>query len=131
MKNLHILHTLLCVCPMPASKSERVQIVISKAKIERLDAWRASRQIWSRSDAIRRLITEGIDQDKRQQARPAHPKAAETVPVNPAGAETGESEPAAGAAKKPAKPRRGAKAGSAVEASSSKQVVKRSSEARK
>ena len=110
---------------MPASKSERVQIVISKAEVERLDAWRGPRQIWSRSDAIRRLIAEGIDRDEQQQAQPAQPEAAEPSPVSqPAAAAGAESGPTAGAAKKPAKPRRGAKAGSAAEVASGKPVEK-------
>lgn len=38
----------------------RVQLVISRAEIEALDAWRAEKRIWSRSEAIRQLIAEGV-----------------------------------------------------------------------
>lgn len=38
----------------------RIQLVISQSEIDALDEWRARFKIWSRSDAIRRLIAEGI-----------------------------------------------------------------------
>lgn len=41
-------------------KDVRIQLVISPTEIEALDAWRQERRIWSRSEAIRRLIAEGI-----------------------------------------------------------------------
>lgn len=41
-------------------KDVRVQLVISQSEIDALDEWRAANKIWSRSDAIRRLIAEGI-----------------------------------------------------------------------
>lgn len=41
-------------------KDVRVQLVISPSEIEALDEWRAKHKIWSRSEAIRRLISEGI-----------------------------------------------------------------------
>lgn len=44
-------------------KDLRVQIVISPSEVEALDEWRARFKIWSRSDAIRRLIAEGIKRD--------------------------------------------------------------------
>ena len=50
-------------------KTERVQLVISPAELERLDAWRGPRRIWSRSAAIRQLIAEGIDRDEKREAR--------------------------------------------------------------
>ncbi|RYE95992.1 MAG: ribbon-helix-helix protein, CopG family [Oxalobacteraceae bacterium] len=44
-------------------KDVRVQLVISPSEIEALDAWRAKERIWSRSEAIRRLIAEGVKRD--------------------------------------------------------------------
>lgn len=41
-------------------KDVRVQLVISASEIEALDAWRAEKRIWSRSEAIRRLIADGV-----------------------------------------------------------------------
>lgn len=41
-------------------KDVRVQLVISQSEIDALDEWRAKHRIWSRSDAIRRLIAEGV-----------------------------------------------------------------------
>jgi hypothetical protein len=46
-----------------ARKDVRVQLVISRAELNRLDTWRTERQIWSRSAAIRRLIAQGIGGD--------------------------------------------------------------------
>lgn len=117
---------------MPAGKSERVQIVISKAEVERLDAWRAPRQIWSRSDAIRRLIAEGIDRDEQQQAQPAQSEAAEPGPVSLPVAEAGaEGKPTTGAVKRSVKPRQSAKARQAVEAASAQPVEELTRKAKK
>lgn len=44
-------------------KDVRVQLVISQAEINALDEWRAQHRIWSRSEAIRLLIADGV---KRQ-----------------------------------------------------------------
>lgn len=44
-------------------KDVRIQLVISPSEVEALDAWRAERRIWSRSEAIRRLIAEGVARD--------------------------------------------------------------------
>lgn len=41
-------------------KDVRVQLVISQSEIEALDAWRAEHRIWSRSEAIRQLIADGV-----------------------------------------------------------------------
>lgn len=41
-------------------KDVRIQLVISQSEIDALDEWRARFKIWSRSDAIRRLIEAGI-----------------------------------------------------------------------
>jgi metal-responsive CopG/Arc/MetJ family transcriptional regulator len=41
-------------------KTVRIQLVISQSEIEALDEWRARHKMWSRSDAIRRLIEQGI-----------------------------------------------------------------------
>ena len=46
-------------------KDVRVQLVISQSEIDALDEWRAKHKIWSRSDAIRRLIASGIAQDMK------------------------------------------------------------------
>jgi metal-responsive CopG/Arc/MetJ family transcriptional regulator len=50
-------------------KDVRVQLVISASELEALDAWRAERRIWSRSDAIRQLIAEGIKPREREAKR--------------------------------------------------------------
>ncbi|WP_431861309.1 ribbon-helix-helix protein, CopG family [Azospirillum sp.] len=44
-------------------KDVRIQLVMSPSELEKLDEWRAKRRIWSRSEAIRRLVSEGIDKD--------------------------------------------------------------------
>lgn len=41
-------------------KDVRIQLVMSPAEVEALDAWRAKLRIWSRSAAIRKLVAEGI-----------------------------------------------------------------------
>jgi hypothetical protein len=41
-------------------KDVRVPIVMSQGELEALDEWRAQNKIWSRGEAIRRLIAEGI-----------------------------------------------------------------------
>lgn len=41
-------------------KDVRVPIVMSQAEVDALDEWRAANKIWSRGDAIRRLIAEGV-----------------------------------------------------------------------
>ncbi len=41
-------------------KDVRVQLVISQSEIDALDEWRAANKIWSRSEAIRLLIAEGV-----------------------------------------------------------------------
>ena len=38
----------------------RVQLVISQSEIDALDEWRAQHKIWSRSEAIRLLIADGV-----------------------------------------------------------------------
>jgi metal-responsive CopG/Arc/MetJ family transcriptional regulator len=45
-------------------KDVRIQLVISPSEVEALDEWRAKQRIWSRSEAIRRLIAEGVAKDK-------------------------------------------------------------------
>lgn len=45
---------------MTEKKDVRIQLVMSPSEVEALDAWRGPRRIWSRSEAIRRLIAEGI-----------------------------------------------------------------------
>ena len=43
-----------------AKKDVRVQLVISQPEIEALDEWRARNKVWSRSAAIRQLVSEGV-----------------------------------------------------------------------
>lgn len=45
-------------------KDVRIQLVISASEVEALDEWRAKQRIWSRSEAIRRLIAEGVAKDE-------------------------------------------------------------------
>ncbi len=45
---------------MAEKKDVRIQLVMSPSEVEALDAWRGPLRIWSRSDAIRRLIADGI-----------------------------------------------------------------------
>jgi len=54
---------------MAEKKVVRIQLVISPSELERLDAWRVSRRIWSRSEAIRRLVAEGIERDEQEAAK--------------------------------------------------------------
>ena len=53
-----------CATPFGQTKDVRVQLVISQSEIDALDEWRAQNKIWSRSDAIRRLIAEGVKSAK-------------------------------------------------------------------
>lgn len=46
-------------------KDVRVQLVISPSEIEALDEWRAKHKIWSRSEAIRQLIANGIKAENK------------------------------------------------------------------
>ena len=46
--------------PYMEKKDVRIQLVISQSEIDALDEWRAKFKIWSRSEAIRRLIEQGI-----------------------------------------------------------------------
>lgn len=41
-------------------KDVRVPIVMSQEELDALDEWRAQHKIWSRGEAIRRLIADGI-----------------------------------------------------------------------
>lgn len=52
--------------PFADLKDVRVQLVISPSEIEALDEWRAKHKIWSRSEAIRRLIAAGIAPDAKR-----------------------------------------------------------------
>lgn len=45
---------------MAEKKDVRIQLVMSPSEVEALDAWRAPLRIWSRSEAIRQLIKDGI-----------------------------------------------------------------------
>jgi len=45
---------------MSEKKDVRIQMVMSPAELEALDAWRAARRIWSRSEAIRQLVAQGV-----------------------------------------------------------------------
>lgn len=42
----------------------RIQLVISQGEIDALDEWRAKNRIWSRSEAIRLLVAEGVKANK-------------------------------------------------------------------
>lgn len=46
-------------------KDARLNLVLSQAQIDRLDAWRAKARIRSRCDAIRRAIDEMIQKPAR------------------------------------------------------------------
>lgn len=50
-------------------KDVRIQLVISPTEIEALDAWRQEHRIWSRSEAIRRLIAEGVAPKKSEKPK--------------------------------------------------------------
>jgi hypothetical protein len=56
-------------------KDVRIQLVMSPGEVEALDAWRAERRIWSRSEAIRRLVADGISAE--HQASDPDPASAE------------------------------------------------------
>lgn len=45
---------------MAAEKSERIVLMMSPKELKALDAWRAREQVWSRSEAIRRLVAAGV-----------------------------------------------------------------------
>lgn len=51
---------------MAEKKDVRINLVMSPSELDQLDEWRASRRIWSRSEAIRRLVSEGIQKDEPQ-----------------------------------------------------------------
>lgn len=51
----------LCKFGAMEKKEVRVQLVFAPSEIEALDAWRAKERIWSRSEAIRRLVAEGVN----------------------------------------------------------------------
>lgn len=44
-------------------KDVRIQLVMSPSELDKLDEWRARHRIWSRSEAIRRLVSEGIERE--------------------------------------------------------------------
>lgn len=50
----------LGMTPNMEKKDVRIQLVISQSEIDALDEWRAKHKIWSRSEAIRSLIGQGI-----------------------------------------------------------------------
>jgi metal-responsive CopG/Arc/MetJ family transcriptional regulator len=54
---------------MAEKKSVRIQLVMSPSEVERLDEWRAARRIWSRSEAIRQLVAEGVERDEQEAAK--------------------------------------------------------------
>lgn len=53
--------------PDMEKKDVRIQLVISPTEVAEIDEWRAENRIWSRSEAIRQLIFEGI-KSKREKA---------------------------------------------------------------
>lgn len=52
--------------PYADLKDVRIQLVMSPSEIAALDEWRAEHKVWSRSDAIRKLIAEGIKRRARK-----------------------------------------------------------------
>ena len=47
--------------PEPMEKKDvRVQLLFTQSEIDALDAFRAKHQVWSRSEAIRRLVADGL-----------------------------------------------------------------------
>lgn len=58
----------LGIQPDMEKKDVRIQLVISPTEVAEIDEWRAENRIWSRSEAIRQLVAEGI-KAKREQAR--------------------------------------------------------------
>lgn len=58
LHNLFVTTILRAMAKKPGNKL--VTIVMTPAERAALDAWRAKHQIWSRGDAIRRLVAEGI-----------------------------------------------------------------------
>jgi hypothetical protein len=65
-------------------KDRRIHVPMSDAEVERLDSWRAGLRIWSRSEAIRRLITEGLDRaDAKTKKAPASRAAKPTKKAAP------------------------------------------------
>lgn len=55
--------------PFAELKTERLCLDMSAEAVAALDEWRAVHKIWSRSDAIRRLIAEGV-KPSRERKRP-------------------------------------------------------------
>ena len=47
----------------------RIQLVMSPAEVAALDDWRAERRIWSRSEAIRQLVANGVEGAKTKTAK--------------------------------------------------------------
>lgn len=45
-------------------KDVRIQLVMTPAEVAALDDWRAEKRIWSRSEAIRQLIADGVKAKK-------------------------------------------------------------------
>lgn len=51
-------------------KDVRIHLVMTPTEVEALDTWRAEERIWSRSEAIRRLVSDGL----RRKAKEVKPK---------------------------------------------------------
>ena len=62
-------------------KDMRVQLVMSKAELNRLDTWRKTQGALSRSEAIRRFVAQGI---AREEKRATHQKRAAAARVRKA-----------------------------------------------
>lgn len=45
-----------------------INLWMTREQVAALDAWRAKYQVWSRSEAIRRMIAEGLSRDTEQLA---------------------------------------------------------------
>jgi metal-responsive CopG/Arc/MetJ family transcriptional regulator len=65
-----------------AQKDRRVHISMSTEELERLDSWRVGLRIWSRSEAIRLLVAQGLDRaEAKAKAPPGAAKPARKAPA--------------------------------------------------
>ena len=61
-----------------AQKTERVQLLMTKAEVKAIDDWSFANRIRGRSEAIRRLVARALeaeaDRQQRATTRPRRPK---------------------------------------------------------
>lgn len=50
----------------PAKRDHPINFWMSAAEVAALDAWRAKNQVWSRSDALRRMVAAGLSHASEQ-----------------------------------------------------------------